>query len=201
MTNKELPDTEETLLMPHEAARMLHVTTKTLQRMAIHEKIAAIVLPSGHRRYRLDEIDRLRAGMKSRVSDAAPGERSVVSVQKSREGFRVREPEQHPARTAVRSEADLSLDGESLPADAAAQPAPLRGDAGRQVAEGLLRDDLDRVGVGTVAGFGFEDEPVGADRGDVALSEVRALDGDVVVAAVELEVPGHGAELTQGVAS
>ncbi|OJU39721.1 MAG: hypothetical protein BGN97_00435 [Microbacterium sp. 69-10] len=61
MKNKELPDTEGTLLMPSEAARMLHVTTKTLQRMAMRGKVAAVVLPSGHRRYLLAQIEALAA--------------------------------------------------------------------------------------------------------------------------------------------
>lgn len=71
MTNKELSDTEETLVMPNEAARMLHVTTKTLQRMAINEKIAAVVLPSGHRRYRLADIEAVRASMTSGIAVAS----------------------------------------------------------------------------------------------------------------------------------
>lgn len=49
--------------MPGEAARLLHVTTKTLQRMADRHEIAAIVLPSGHRRYRLREIEAVRASL------------------------------------------------------------------------------------------------------------------------------------------
>lgn len=60
MTNKELPDEAETLVMPAEAARMLHVTTKTLQRMAIRGDIRAVTLPSSnHRRYRLADIKAL----------------------------------------------------------------------------------------------------------------------------------------------
>ena len=47
--------------MPSEAARMLHVTTKTLQRMAMRGKVAAVVLPSGHRRYLLAQIEALAA--------------------------------------------------------------------------------------------------------------------------------------------
>lgn len=59
-TDKELLDTEETLLLPGEAARRIHVTTKTLQRMALRGEVSAVILPSGHRRYRLSEIDAIR---------------------------------------------------------------------------------------------------------------------------------------------
>lgn len=61
MTDKELPDTEETLVMPGAAAKKLHVTTKTLQRMAERGTIAAVILPSGHRRYRAADIAALTA--------------------------------------------------------------------------------------------------------------------------------------------
>ena len=59
-TDKELLDNEGTLLTPGEAARKLHVTTKTLQRMALRGEVVAVVLPSGHRRYRQAEIDAIR---------------------------------------------------------------------------------------------------------------------------------------------
>jgi predicted site-specific integrase-resolvase len=70
MTDKELPNAEGTLLdMPGVAARKLHVTTKTLQRMAARGDIAAIILPSGHRRYRAADVDALANA--DRPSEAA----------------------------------------------------------------------------------------------------------------------------------
>ncbi|WDH80166.1 MerR family transcriptional regulator [Microbacterium esteraromaticum] len=59
-TDKELLPEEETLLTPGEAARRLHVTTRTLQRMALRGDVEAIVLPSGHRRYKADAIAAIR---------------------------------------------------------------------------------------------------------------------------------------------
>ncbi|TDW64772.1 helix-turn-helix protein [Curtobacterium sp. PhB25] len=50
----ELPD-----LMPGEAAQLLHVSTKTLTRMADRGVVAAVTLPSGHRRYFRSSIDSL----------------------------------------------------------------------------------------------------------------------------------------------
>lgn len=61
MTDKPVADTV-TLISPGEAAEKLHVTTKTLQRMAIRGEVKAVVLPSGHRRYRLDDIEAFMAG-------------------------------------------------------------------------------------------------------------------------------------------
>ncbi len=59
-TDKELLDNEETLLLPGEAARLIHVTTRTLQRMAIRGEVSAVTLPSGHRRYRLSDLEAIR---------------------------------------------------------------------------------------------------------------------------------------------
>lgn len=59
-TDKKLLDKQGTLFTPGEAARMLHVTTKTLQRMALRGEVMAIVLPSGHRRYRQEDIETIR---------------------------------------------------------------------------------------------------------------------------------------------
>ncbi len=59
MTDKQLSDTTATLLTPGDAARMLHVTTKTLQRMAQRGDLAAVLLPSGHRRYRQADVEAL----------------------------------------------------------------------------------------------------------------------------------------------
>ena len=61
MPNKELPDTQGSLYTPGEAAQVLHVTTRTLQRMALRGDIAAIMLPSGHRRYKQYDIETIRA--------------------------------------------------------------------------------------------------------------------------------------------
>ena len=61
MTNKELSDTDATLVSPGPAAEKLHVTTKTLKRMADRGDIGVVVLPSGHRRYRLADIDAILA--------------------------------------------------------------------------------------------------------------------------------------------
>lgn len=58
--------------MPGEAASMLHVTTRTLQRMAIRGEVEAIKLPSGHRRYVLSEIrDLADASRSPQLSEAA----------------------------------------------------------------------------------------------------------------------------------
>lgn len=57
-TNKPEP-VEEPDLMPGEAARKLHVSTKTLTRMADRGIVAAVTLPSGHRRYFRSSIDGL----------------------------------------------------------------------------------------------------------------------------------------------
>lgn len=57
----DTPDTgDQPLISPGEAAMMLHVETKTLQRMVARGEITAVVLPSGHRRYRLAEIEKIR---------------------------------------------------------------------------------------------------------------------------------------------
>ena len=46
---------------PAVAARLLGVSTRTLRRYADAGRLAVIVLPSGHRRYRTEDLDRLRA--------------------------------------------------------------------------------------------------------------------------------------------
>jgi hypothetical protein len=70
MTNKEVEDKQETLVMPGEAARALRVTTKTLQRMAQRNELSSVLLPSGHRRYIRVEIDALADSHTS--SDPSP---------------------------------------------------------------------------------------------------------------------------------
>lgn len=62
MTNKELLHEEETYIFPSVAAKMLHVDPRTLQRMAERGEVAAIKLPSGHRRYLLESVEAIRAG-------------------------------------------------------------------------------------------------------------------------------------------
>ncbi|WP_394254746.1 helix-turn-helix domain-containing protein [Pseudoclavibacter helvolus] len=61
MTDKQLPDATAALLSPSEAAGRLHVTTKTLQRMAERGEVRAVKLPSGHRRYSEPDIERIVA--------------------------------------------------------------------------------------------------------------------------------------------
>lgn len=61
-TDKQLSDGEVTFLPPGQAADLLHVTTKTLQRMAIRGEVKAITLPSGHRRYDRKSVEAIIAG-------------------------------------------------------------------------------------------------------------------------------------------
>jgi len=53
------PDSLGELLKPAEAAEVLRVHPRTLTRMADRGEITVVLLPSGHRRYREDEIARL----------------------------------------------------------------------------------------------------------------------------------------------
>lgn len=46
----------ENLLKPGEVARMFHVDVKTIARWAKEGQLPHVLLPSGHRRYRPDEI-------------------------------------------------------------------------------------------------------------------------------------------------
>jgi len=57
---------EEILLSPGDAARMLGVHPSTLSRWAKQGKIRCVVLPSGHRKYPLSEILRIK-GARGRV--------------------------------------------------------------------------------------------------------------------------------------
>ena len=59
MTKRVNQHEPEVLLTPREAAEQLHVHPRTLQRMAERGDIAAVKLPSGHRRYRAVEIARI----------------------------------------------------------------------------------------------------------------------------------------------
>lgn len=56
MTKRTSYDAEP-LLTPKEAAQMLHVATRTLQRMADRGDVRAVKLPSGHRRYRVSDVE------------------------------------------------------------------------------------------------------------------------------------------------
>ena len=49
------------LLTIGEAARMLGVSVDTIRRWSDSGRIPAVVLPSGHRRYRAEDIRNLRA--------------------------------------------------------------------------------------------------------------------------------------------
>lgn len=61
MTNTQVSNEASDAMLPSEAAGAIHVTTKTLQRMADRGEIRAIRLPSGHRRYNRDDIERIRS--------------------------------------------------------------------------------------------------------------------------------------------
>jgi hypothetical protein len=58
MTN-EGDSAQSDLLSPGVAALLLGVSPKTLARMADSRSIVAVVLPSGHRRYRRDTLTAL----------------------------------------------------------------------------------------------------------------------------------------------
>lgn len=61
-------DMESVLVKPAEAMERLKVSRQTLARYAEAGHLTAVVLPSGHRRYREDEVDRLANGLEARVS-------------------------------------------------------------------------------------------------------------------------------------
>ena len=46
--------------MPGEAARLLHINVRTLARWAQEGRIAFVLLPSGHRRYRVEDVEAIR---------------------------------------------------------------------------------------------------------------------------------------------
>jgi excisionase family DNA binding protein len=54
---------DEELLTPSEVAAMFHVNPKTVTRWARSGKISAIRTLGGHRRFRADEVRRLRDGI------------------------------------------------------------------------------------------------------------------------------------------
>lgn len=53
MTNRQVPE----MLLPEEASRRLGVSTRTLARWSREGMIKVVVLPSGHRRYRVEDIE------------------------------------------------------------------------------------------------------------------------------------------------
>jgi DNA-binding transcriptional MerR regulator len=55
-----VPSTTDELVPPHVAASLLHVARWTLIRYARAGLLHPLRLPSGHRRYRLAELQRLR---------------------------------------------------------------------------------------------------------------------------------------------
>lgn len=71
MPNKQIDAGEaDRLVLPGEAARQLHVTTRTLQRMAKRGEIRAVTLPSGHRRYSQSAIDMIRGAWPAQAAGA-----------------------------------------------------------------------------------------------------------------------------------
>jgi excisionase family DNA binding protein len=50
------------LIAPAEAAAMLSVHRATLNRWAAEGKLHPVILPSGHSRYRIEEIEAILAG-------------------------------------------------------------------------------------------------------------------------------------------
>ena len=59
-----LPDAE-VLLTPKEVAARFHVNPKTVTRWSNNGKIACIKTAGGHRRYRLEEVQKLLNGSQS----------------------------------------------------------------------------------------------------------------------------------------
>jgi len=182
------------LLRTGVAAAIVGVHPQTLRNYEAAGHISATRTIGGERRFRRGDVENLRDNPPELYKRRSPRK---ISVQGSPDGFRTREPEQNPARLAVRSEPDLSLDGEPLSANGSTEGTPLGCDVSGQVAEGLLGDDLDGVGIGSVSGLGLKDEPVAADRRHVSLPEVCSLHGDVDVTASDLKVGAHGAEPTE----
>ncbi len=58
-------------LSPGEAARSLHVSTKTIDRWANDGRIACVVTLGGHRRFRPEDIDALVEEMAARGASLA----------------------------------------------------------------------------------------------------------------------------------
>jgi excisionase family DNA binding protein len=59
MTKKPETDAGAKFLPPSEAAGRLHVSTRTLTRMADRGDLHVVKLPSGHRRYLVSEVEAL----------------------------------------------------------------------------------------------------------------------------------------------
>jgi|HubBroStandDraft_4_1064222.scaffolds.fasta_scaffold2836688_1 predicted site-specific integrase-resolvase len=58
---RQSPEFEE-LLTPAQVGKALNLDPKTITRWAKKGVIDAVVLPSGHRRYRLSEVQRIHSG-------------------------------------------------------------------------------------------------------------------------------------------
>jgi excisionase family DNA binding protein len=54
---------EDEFLLPGEAARLLHVTTKTLARWAGQRRIPCVVTPGGHHRFRRSDVEAIAKRM------------------------------------------------------------------------------------------------------------------------------------------
>ena len=74
MTTQRTHASHEEYLTPKEAARRLHVHTRTLVRMSKRGDIRTNMLPSGHRRYNAADVDALANGGRPALADepAAP---------------------------------------------------------------------------------------------------------------------------------
>ncbi|PPG35179.1 MerR family DNA-binding transcriptional regulator [Pseudoclavibacter sp. RFBG4] len=71
MTEQHEPDKAGDLLTPRETAERLHVHPRTLIRMAERAELDPVVLPSGHRRYRREEVERIVAPTATPVKAAS----------------------------------------------------------------------------------------------------------------------------------
>ena len=61
-----MKDTEtRKMIPPGEAARRLSISTETLRQWALTDLIPSTVLPSGHRRYAAEDIDRIVEGQRN----------------------------------------------------------------------------------------------------------------------------------------
>jgi len=59
---------EEGLLLPREAARMLRICTRTLANWERRGLLVPVRLPTGHRRYRREEVETLLRGSSRKES-------------------------------------------------------------------------------------------------------------------------------------
>lgn len=112
--------------------------------------------------------------------------------------LRVRQKEQHPAGTAVGGKADFTFDAETFPSDPPTERTPLGRNRRGQVSEWSPRNYHHGIRVGPIAGFSLKNKPVRAHRRHMFLPEVGALYGGIKRATVELQVPSHRHEDTNG---